>query len=173
MSELLQAAAGRAAQQASASLQQASEAGSSFVRMAAGLMEAAQALPAGTQGLSQFCRKSSKPLIDAVAVLEETCRIVKVVAVLLYCPSFPHSLVHFFHRCELVHAKSSRNCALILKVLEDLYLGISNFLFPSFASSLGACFDYYRTLDYYSYMFVPASCPLQRKSIIREDSCYA
>lgn len=77
VSEHLQATANEAAQESSACLQQASEAGSSFLRMAGSLMQTAQALPAGTDGLSQFCKESGKPLENAVAVLQEACRIIK------------------------------------------------------------------------------------------------
>lgn len=77
MSELLQQTADTAGHQSSACLQQASEAGSSFVRMADTLMETAQALPAGTNRLAGFCKESCSPLEDALAVLQETCKIVK------------------------------------------------------------------------------------------------
>ena len=77
VSELLQQTAGNAAQRSSACLQQASDAGSTFVRMADKLMKTAQGLPAGTDSLSTFCTDGCKSLDDALAVLQETCKIVK------------------------------------------------------------------------------------------------
>ena len=77
VSQGLQESAAGAASQSSACLQQASEAGNNFVAMADGLMEAACALPASINSLSDFCQEGSRALDDTLAVLQEASKIVE------------------------------------------------------------------------------------------------